>query len=256
MNQMDITKKGPANWTSQNIADFWNWQSQYKYGRNNYFTAVMSAGIVRYLKNKGLLNGKLLDYGCGSGHLLELLGKEKKTECYGLEFSADSAKETERRTKNFPNIKKVVLADSLPTSFEDNMFDTIVLIETIEHLPDDILHQTFRELYRILKQGGSIFITTPFNEELEKHLIFCPFCKTEFHHMQHMQSFTRERLIKLMSDHGFSVVFCSNIDIEKLKLGRIKYFLKRTMVTMAEIAGIKETRTDKTPNLVALVSKV
>ena len=74
--------------------------------------------------------------------------------------------------------------------------------------------------------------------------------------MQHMQSFSKARLAKLIEDHGFKVEICTNMDIEKFKLGRVKYGIKRVIAGLAELAGIKEARKEKTPNLVALASKI
>jgi SAM-dependent methyltransferase len=45
--------------------------------------------------------------------------------------------------------------------FEDNKFDIVVSIETLEHLKNDQLAQYFKEIKRVAKQGGMIFISTP-----------------------------------------------------------------------------------------------
>ena len=252
---MDFIKKEPADWTPENIEAFWNWQSQYHPAKNNYFTAHLSVGIVRFLKNKGLVKGKLLDYGCGSGHLLEQLGKMRHTECYGIDFSPASVKETLRRTNKFPNIKKVILAEQIPLPFDNNCFDTITFIETIEHLSDDMLCNTIAELFRVLKKGGKIFITTPFNEDLSAHLAFCPFCRSAFHHVQHMQTFTVERMNAIFRENGFTIISCRAMDMQLYKLGWLKYSIKRLLIKAAEITGLKEPVTNKCPNLVTIVSK-
>ena len=252
---MKTVHKKPQDWTAEDIASFWDWQSKNANRQQQYFTAVMALAIVQFIKKKGLLKGNVLDYGCGAGHLLEQMLKNPDANFYGLDFSADSIDETKKRTANKPNLKELILLDKLPTHFSDEQFDSITLIETIEHLQDNALHETMQELFRILKRNGKLFITTPFNENLEDHVSFCPFCKSEFHDMQHMQTFDVASLHKLGAKHGFRIEDCVNIDIQKLKLGTIKYFIKQILVKLAITAGLKDAIRNKTPNLIAFFVK-
>jgi SAM-dependent methyltransferase len=52
----------------------------------------------------------------------------------------------------------IASADDLP--FEDRTFDCILCTEVLEHCPDP--DQALREMCRVLKPGGRIFLTTPF----------------------------------------------------------------------------------------------
>ncbi|MEY2916944.1 MAG: hypothetical protein RIS73_658 [Bacteroidota bacterium] len=252
---MEPIQKKAANWTAENIASFWDWYSKNAGKQKNYFTAVLAPGIANFLKNKNLLKGAVLDYGCGSGHLLLQMVKETGTDFYGLDFSTESVAATEKKLQHATNIKQLVKIDQLPSPFADAMFNSITLIETIEHLQDDTLRQTMDEIYRVLKSKGKLFITTPFNEDLDSHMSFCPFCKSEFHHMQHMQSFTIENITALAKEHRFIVDYCDNIDIEKFRLGTIKYFIKKVLKKIVIATGIKENEILQKPNLVAIFSK-
>ncbi len=252
---MNVTTKKPADWTEQNISDFWDWQSKSVSRQHQYFTSVMAPGIVNFLKTKGLLKGQVLDYGCGAGHLLQQMINVKGVTLYGLDFSEDSITATKQRIQNAAAVNQLVVATTLPSTFSNAAFDTITLIETIEHLQDAKLHETFNELYRLLKPGGKLFITTPFNEDLSKHMHFCPFCTTEFHHIQHMQSFTVESLQALAVQHHFEVAYCNNINIEKLRLGAVKFFIKKMLKDVGAAAGLMEKVKEKNPNLVAILLK-
>ncbi len=252
---MKTVHKKPQDWTAADIAAFWDWQSKNANRQQQYFTAVMAPAIVQFIKKKGLLKGDVLDYGCGAGHLLEQMLKQPGASFYGLDFSADSIDETKKRTSNSFNLKELVLVDKLPTHFSDEQFDSITLIETIEHFQDEVLLETMQELFRILKRNGKLFITTPFNEDLDKNLDFCPFCKSEFHHMQHMQSFNIESLTALANKYGFTVELCMSMDIEKLKLGSVKYAIKHGLKKLAITAGLKDAANEKIPNLLALFVK-
>ena len=172
-----------------------------------------------------------------------------------MDFSPDSITATEKRTANKKNLKQLVLANTLPCSFSNDQFDTITLIETIEHLQDDQLQEMMNELHRILKTKGKVFITTPFNEDLESHMNFCPFCKSEFHHMQHMRSFDVDSLTALVKQHGFVVDYCNNINIEKFRIGTIKFYIKSMLKKTAISLGLMERTGIKNPNLIAIFSK-
>jgi SAM-dependent methyltransferase len=47
----------------------------------------------------------------------------------------------------------------LEMPFENDSFDTVILCEVIEHVPDSL--QGFAEISRILKPGGELILTTP-----------------------------------------------------------------------------------------------
>ena len=252
---MKVVYKNPSDWTAADIAAFWDWQSKNSSRQQQYFTAIMARGIVKFIKKKGLLKGDVLDYGCGAGHLLRQMLNETDVNFYGLDFSADSIEETRSKTAGMLCLKQLVAIEKLPSPFNDHQFNFITLIETIEHLQDEVLTETMQELFRILEPNGKIFITTPYNENLEDHLAFCPFCKSEFHQMQHLQSFDVAGLIALGVRHGFKVELCANIDIERLKFGPVKYFIKQMLARLAISAGLKDAVKSKTPNLIAIFVK-
>lgn len=81
---------------------------------------------------------------------------------------------TEDYIRNYPNyVRKMDVCD-LP--FEDNSFDLVICNHVMEHLSDDRLGM--RELYRVLKPGGTAIIQAPLSLQLEKTLED-PACNTE-----------------------------------------------------------------------------
>ena len=81
----------------------------------------------------------LLDLGCGDKHLQNSV-KNNNIEYIGLDIT----------DLNFE-------FDKIPS--EDNKIDIIVILAVIEHIsnPDNLLN----EVYRVLKPGGIVYITTP-----------------------------------------------------------------------------------------------
>ena len=53
----------------------------------------------------------------------------------------------------------LVQGDAMALPFEDDSFDHVVCSEVLEHLADDL--KAVRELYRVLKPGGTLVVTVP-----------------------------------------------------------------------------------------------
>jgi ubiquinone/menaquinone biosynthesis C-methylase UbiE len=223
------TKLG-EDWSLQNISDFWDWYSSKDYLQNNYFTSTASPGVVRFCKKNIKLKGRYLDFGCGSGQLLEQFSKETTLECYGADYSVESLSKVNDKLKNRKNWKGTTLIREYPFNFQSNTFDFISVIEAIEHFKEDDLDKILGELYRILKPGGALLVTTPFEENLAHNMIFCPFCNSEFHRMQHMRSFNVKSLSERISKNGFKVTYCDNLnflDFNPLSFNLIKKRVKK-----------------------------
>ena len=58
-----------------------------------------------------------------------------------------------------------VKADICALPFQDNSFDLILCNHVLEHIPDDAT--AMKELYRVLKKGGTLIAQVPLNEKAE-----------------------------------------------------------------------------------------
>jgi SAM-dependent methyltransferase len=54
-------------------------------------------------------------------------------------------------------------------SFFDGTFDVVLSFDVFEHIPD--FHAAFRECHRVLKPGGKLFFTVPFDTNREENLV-------------------------------------------------------------------------------------
>ena len=97
--------------------------------------------------------GKILDVGAGTGCYLKA-AKEEGWEEFGVELSSFA---TEFARKKFGlEIFNGKLEDAI---FPDDFFDVVIMVHTIEHLPDPA--NFLREIHRILKKDGIIYLSTP-----------------------------------------------------------------------------------------------
>ena len=98
---------------------------------------------------------KILDVGCGEGEFLEICQKAG-TECFGVDISNYALKKAKGKVKG--KLASVnVETEKLP--YPDEYFDTITSFDLLEHLRNPGF--LFRELKRVLKKDGLLFLTTP-----------------------------------------------------------------------------------------------
>ncbi|WP_461246720.1 class I SAM-dependent methyltransferase [Treponema sp. R6D11] len=138
----------------------------------------------------------ILDIGCATGALIDLL-RGKRWRVTGVEISpsADYAK-NERKL----DVRNIPLEEN---HFPDNSFDVILASHLIEHLNEP---KTFlEETYRILKNNGNIFITTPDISGFQSRLFGSRWRSAIF---DHLYLFSRRTLSKMLKTTGFKVVSC------------------------------------------------
>ncbi|MFH1051508.1 MAG: class I SAM-dependent methyltransferase [bacterium] len=96
----------------------------------------------------------LLDGGCSYGYGTKYLA-EKSDFTFAVDVNPLHIAVAKEKYRNI-QFRVAVLED---TGFESSFFDAIVLNDVLEHTTDKI--QTLNEMYRILKPGGFIIISTP-----------------------------------------------------------------------------------------------
>lgn len=120
--------------------------SMYWFARRYY-----AALVRRYAPRDG---GKLLEMGCGLGHLLGLL--QDDFQCVGVDLIDYSIEQTRR---NAPKAEAYQGDATDFSRFADECFSAVVALHLMEHLPDP--QQTIQGIQRILKPGGIFLFATP-----------------------------------------------------------------------------------------------
>jgi SAM-dependent methyltransferase len=193
-------------WTPEKVARVWDFFGSILAFRPLYFSAHSGAAIVDRADREVDLRGKrVLDFGAGHGDLLAHLFA-RGVAAKGLEFSAGSARATRARFGDEPLFGGIEIADELPSPYDDGSFDVVFLVEVVEHLLEDQLEPTVREIERLLAPGGCVVATAPNGEELVLEHVRCPDCGATFHRWQHQRSLTAESLAALF---GRFEVVCS-----------------------------------------------
>ena len=107
--------------------------------------------------------GRLLDVGCSTGEWA-LFWKNDGWESYGIDVNKENISQAEKKGI----ITKLCDLNSQQIPFADGYFDVIIAGEVIEHLVDT--DRFVRDLFRCLKVGGYLLITTPNLVSLENRL--------------------------------------------------------------------------------------
>ena len=150
----------------EHLRKFWDYQATKLYSTffsketiSDLYHQKLFASVIDHFKinlnHKKLLK---LDLWNESTHtsLLEQFYK-KGADIYGVDISKVIVDRADSNFKNIPHQFKVGDIRKLP--FEDNQFDTVFSIGTIEHIKDS--QKAINENYRVLKRGGLIIIGVP-----------------------------------------------------------------------------------------------
>lgn len=119
----------------------------------NYLTHCMEyEHVAKMLSSKMLV----LDCACGVGYGSAIL-REKAGAVIGIDCSARAISHA-MKVYRAPLLSFAV-GDARELRFDDEAFDAVVTIETLEHFPEAELFLS--EIWRVLKPGGLLYLTTP-----------------------------------------------------------------------------------------------
>ncbi len=115
-------------------------------------TRIRNSYILNFLKPRQ--GEKILDLGCGVGYFSQLLSS-KGSKVFGLDISEESIE----YCKSIIGPEFLVGDAQLPLPYDDDFFDKLLCTEVLEHLKDDV--SCLKEIYRVVKPGGSFVLTVP-----------------------------------------------------------------------------------------------
>ncbi len=124
----------------------------------------------------------ILDVGCGNGWLSRTMVSDRTT-VISLDISSRNPLEA---LKQNPHARhEALISDVYHLPLKEDSIDCIVASEIMEHVPDPALF--IERLLRVLKPGGKLIITTPYNEQIQYHL--CVHCNRATPSHAHLHSF-------------------------------------------------------------------
>jgi 2-polyprenyl-3-methyl-5-hydroxy-6-metoxy-1,4-benzoquinol methylase len=118
--------------------------------------------LFRHLDPARDIGGRsVLEIGCGRGELALHFGQGAYAPAryVGADFAPAAIELARRRGTTARHQLRWTVADIESLGLQSGSFDTVISCETIEHLPHPAA--AVRELRRVLRPGGRLFLTTP-----------------------------------------------------------------------------------------------
>jgi len=113
-----------------------------------------------FLNHLGVVPGrKLLDIGCGTGHLLKI-ADERGLDTYGVDISEEGVVIAKRISPH----SHIRVGRGEYLEYPDSFFDYIVCIGALEHFLD--MEKGIREMVRVAKSGARFCIVVPNSNHL------------------------------------------------------------------------------------------
>lgn len=129
---------------------------------------------------------KILDVGCGDGFFLsEARHKMPEAHLFGNDYSAKAI--ALAKAFNYDNGVNLTELSCDQVIQEHGLFDTVISIEVLEHIPPDEIPSFASEMARALKPEGRLYLTVPSdNKKVQK---------------KHFQHFNSDKLKAIFSPH-------------------------------------------------------
>jgi SAM-dependent methyltransferase len=147
--------------------------------------------IQRY---RGAATGKLLEVGCGNGDFL-VQAEADGWAVTGVEYAEAACEKARQKLK--PSAK-IICGELAAAKLPAGEFDLCILSDVIEHVraPLDFL----REVHRVLKPGGVVFIATPSVDSWSAKLMKQAWMEFK---VEHLTYFGRQTLETALFNAGF-----------------------------------------------------
>jgi len=171
--------------------------------------------LLKYINPK---NKKLLDIGTGNGYALDE-AFQMGFDCYGLDISEYACKKANER---FPN--KIFNGTLEKAHYKDDQFDVIMMTDLIEHIPQPV--SFLKEIDRILKRKGLIFIITPNSDSKTRKILGKNWFQYKYEHV----TYWNKKSLKYLFDPINFQILELRTNIKKYRLRYYHNYFKKYVI--------------------------
>lgn len=168
-----------------------------------WYRQHLNSTIINQYRN--LLGEKCAVLGSNSGYQCYLIGEIKNiNEVVGFDINKEALDYGNVIIrKDFPqNIGdkiKFKFSNLKNIDSDDNYFNSIIDFHTLEHIYPEDLNQVISEKYRILKRGGYVILSIPYEKAFHSLTEILP---------QHVNFFNEDKLKKSFKLGNFEIIEC------------------------------------------------
>lgn len=191
----------------QKDAEHFDYSISYEDAATNFEQDMLHQSILRRIPGSAEI---ILDVGCGNGWAAKNLITGNHV-VISMDVSTVNPLKVIKENSH-PNHLGLV-ADGLALPFKPNSIDAVIAAEIMEHVVNPALF--IDQLYKALKPGGIIIITTPYHEKIEYSL--CIHCNQKTPRHAHLHSF-HEKNIPLLIPTGARLAMYTFMNKYLLKL--------------------------------------
>lgn len=159
------------------------------------------------------LGQRILEIGCGIGSLISRLGPRELI--HGVDVEEDVLRYTTERFKDRPECRFDLVdlssAEHAPDSLSHTQFDSILCVNVLEHIQDDLL--ALRRMEQLVVPGGHLALLVPAHPAL-----YGPYDELDGHYRR----YSRSDLLSLIRHTQWQVVRCHSFNC----VGAIGWWLK------------------------------
>jgi len=175
--------------------------------------------VFNFESSKKFIKGKVvLDVGCWTGQFEQLAYKSAK-KMVAIDPNPEAISFAK---KKLPDVKFIVArADKLP--FSSSYFDSVFILDVLEHVPTGSEQEVLRQIHNVIKPGGILILSTP-----NKHLLSILLDPAYF--LIGHRHYSMKEISKILNETGFKIKkirFVGNS--YGLMYSNISLFLKYTL---------------------------
>lgn len=134
--------------------EYWGRLANFDGGSIHVVGSTVYQDVKVWLTNQFNDADKVLEFGCGTGYFSQMITDRVK-HLIATDLSQEMLEQAKGKLDQYNNVE-VQKEDCYGTSFGDNMFDAVLLVNLLHIVkePDTVL----TESYRVLKPGGMVVI--------------------------------------------------------------------------------------------------
>jgi ubiquinone/menaquinone biosynthesis C-methylase UbiE len=158
----------------------------------------------------------ILDAGCGTGFNLRHYDSQRGRDVYGLDVTMDALQWVRKRSPG-----KVAQASVTDIPFQSQAFGLVFSFDVLQQLTPERSDVAIREMHRVLKPGGYLFVRVAAFEWLRS---------SHDEELHTVHRFTRDEMTAKLSRAGFDVEWSSYANGFLFPVILVRRFLKRVGV--------------------------